>query len=158
MTRLPPCSAVRHPLARATFWSSTAALAWTQVGYGAFLAVLRRAPRGAASNPPEPDALPAGDADHRGATIEQNVIAPQVENAKALDFPRGLVIVVACAALPSPTRPRSGPAKAGADLVLELPRGGKIRAQDAAVEQGHDHEIVAFSDANATLEGARRAA
>ena len=38
--------------------------------------------------------------------------------------------------------------EAGADLVLELPRGGKIRAQDAAVERARG-EIVAFSDANA---------
>ena len=44
---------------------------------------------------------------------------------------------------------------AGADLVLELPRGGKIRAQDAAVERASG-EIVAFSDANVEL-GAGRA-
>ena len=35
-------------LARAIFWTAAAKLAWTQVGYGLFLAVLRRA-RG---NPP----------------------------------------------------------------------------------------------------------
>ena len=40
---------------------------------------------------------------------------------------------------------------AGADLVLELGRGGKIRAQDAAVERAKG-EIVAFSDANALWE------
>jgi len=46
---------------------------------------------------------------------------------------------------------------AGADLVLELPRGGKIRAQDAAVTRARG-EIVAFSDANALWEpGAARA-
>jgi cellulose synthase/poly-beta-1,6-N-acetylglucosamine synthase-like glycosyltransferase len=36
---------------------------------------------------------------------------------------------------------------AGAELVLDLPRGGKIRAQDAGVERAAG-EIVAFSDAN----------
>src|SRR3712207_7549850 len=41
--------------------------------------------------------------------------------------------------------------EAGADAVLELPRGGKIRAQDAGVEHARG-DIVAFSDANATLE------
>src|SRR5262249_22964836 len=41
--------------------------------------------------------------------------------------------------------------EADADLVLELPRGGKIRAQDAAVERARG-EIVAFSDANALWE------
>ena len=35
--------------------------------------------------------------------------------------------------------------------MLELPRGGKIRAQDAAVERARG-EIVAFSDANALWE------
>ena len=41
--------------------------------------------------------------------------------------------------------------EAGADLVLDLPRGGKIRAQDAAVERASG-EIVAFSDANSFWE------
>jgi hypothetical protein len=40
---------------------------------------------------------------------------------------------------------------AGADLVLELPRGGKIRAQDAAVRQARG-ELLVFSDANALWE------
>ncbi|HEY3969755.1 MAG TPA: glycosyltransferase, partial [Solirubrobacteraceae bacterium] len=40
---------------------------------------------------------------------------------------------------------------AGADLVLELPRGGKIVAQDTAVERASG-ELVAFSDANALWE------
>ena len=47
--------------------------------------------------------------------------------------------------------------QAGADLVLELPRGGKIRAQDAAVARARG-EIVAFSDANSSWDaGAARA-
>jgi len=41
--------------------------------------------------------------------------------------------------------------EAGADLVLELPRGGKVRAQDAGVA-GAGGELVAFSDANSTWE------
>ena len=40
--------------------------------------------------------------------------------------------------------------------MLELPRGGKIRAQDAAVERARG-EIVAFSDANALWEPTPRA-
>ena len=40
---------------------------------------------------------------------------------------------------------------AGADLVLELPRGGKVRAQDAAVAASSG-ELLAFSDANAAWE------
>jgi glycosyltransferase involved in cell wall biosynthesis len=36
---------------------------------------------------------------------------------------------------------------AGAHRVLDLPRGGKVRAQDAAVERAR-HDLLAFSDAN----------
>ena len=43
--------------------------------------------------------------------------------------------------------------EAGADLVLELPWGGKVRAQDAAVD-ATDAPLLAFSDANALWEPA----
>ena len=49
---------MERPIARAIFWSAVAKLAWAQVGYGAFLVVLRRA-RG---NPPT---APAGDPGRR---------------------------------------------------------------------------------------------
>ena len=55
-------------------------------------------------------------------------------------------MIVACDGCTDATAARAR--EAGADLVLELPRGGKIRAQDAAVERARG-EIVAFSDANA---------
>src|SRR3954451_13823306 len=48
----------------------------------------------------------------------------------------------------APHAARAGrPRAAGADLVLELPRGGKLAAQNAAAEQASG-EILAFSDAN----------
>ncbi|MET0817238.1 MAG: glycosyltransferase, partial [Solirubrobacteraceae bacterium] len=145
---------MRHPLARATFWSSLAALAWTQVGYGAFLAGLRRV-RGPGSNP----AVVAGDHLPTVALIvaayaEEDVIAAKVANALALDWPRDrLQIVVAVdggaerGADATAERARA----AGADLVLELPRGGKVRAQDAAVA-ATSGDLVAFTDANAAWE------
>ena len=37
---------------------------------------------------------------------------------------------------------------AGADRVLELPRGGKVAALDAAVREA-EGQVLAFSDANA---------
>jgi len=58
-------------------------------------------------------------------------------------------VIVACDGSPDATAERAR--AAGADLVLELPRGGKIRAQDAAVERS-EAEIVAFSDANVRWE------
>jgi glycosyltransferase involved in cell wall biosynthesis len=73
-----------------------------------------------------------------------------VDNLRALDYPPDRVrVIVACDGSPDATAERAR--AAGADLVLELPRGGKIRAQDAAVERA-EAEIVAFSDANVTWE------
>jgi glycosyltransferase involved in cell wall biosynthesis len=81
---------------------------------------------------------------------EQAVIADKVADALALDYPRGLLqLIIACDGCEDATAERAR--AAGADLVLELPRGGKIRAQDAAVERAQG-EIVAFSDANARWE------
>jgi hypothetical protein len=81
---------------------------------------------------------------------EQSVIGAKVENALTLDYPReSLELIVACDGCSDATAARAR--EAGADVVLELPRGGKIRAQDAAVRRARG-EIVAFSDANALWE------
>ncbi|MBI5104057.1 MAG: glycosyltransferase, partial [Solirubrobacterales bacterium] len=60
-----------------------------------------------------------------------------------------LEVVVACDGSPDGTA--AAARAAGADVVLELPRGGKVRAQDAAVARA-SADVVAFSDANATWE------
>ena len=66
-----------------------------------------------------------------------------------------LEVIVACDGSPDDTPARAR--AAGADVVLELPWGGKVRAQDAAVERAGG-ELLAFSDANALWEtGALRA-
>ncbi len=90
------------------------------------------------------------------AYAEQEVIAGRVANLRALEYPPDrLELIVACDGSSDETALRAR--AAGADLVLELGRGGKIRAQDAAVERARG-EIVAFSDANARWEpGALRA-
>jgi cellulose synthase/poly-beta-1,6-N-acetylglucosamine synthase-like glycosyltransferase len=81
---------------------------------------------------------------------EQAVIAAKVTNALALDYPRALLqVIVACDGCTDATAARAR--EAGADLVLELARAGKIVAQDAAVERARG-EIVAFSDANSLWE------
>ena len=154
MTRLPPCSAVHRPFARATFWSSIAALAWTQVGYGAFLALLRRA-RGGPGAVAEP---PAGELPRVSLIVaayaEEDVIATKVANALALDWPRDrlqIVVAVDGGAEPGADATAERARAAGADLVLELPRGGKVRAQDAAVAATAG-DLVAFTDANAAWE------
>ena len=77
---------------------------------------------------------------------EETVIAARVANALALDYPRErLQVIVACDGCTDGTAERAR--AAGADVVLELERAGKIRAQDAAVQRARG-EIVAFSDAN----------
>ena len=90
------------------------------------------------------------------AHAEEDVIAAKVANARALDWPADrLTVVVACDGSPDATPRRAR--EAGADLVLELPWGGKVRAQDAAVD-ATDAPLLAFSDANALWEpGALRA-
>jgi cellulose synthase/poly-beta-1,6-N-acetylglucosamine synthase-like glycosyltransferase len=81
---------------------------------------------------------------------EQAVIAAKVADALSLDFPRGLLqLIVACDGCSDATAARAR--EAGADIVLELPRAGKVRAQDAGVRVAKG-EIVAFSDANASWE------
>lgn len=87
---------------------------------------------------------------------EAEVIAAKVRASRALDYPHELLkIVVACDGCTDHT-PQAA-RDAGADLVLELPRGGKMAAQHAAVQQLTE-PIIAFSDANSEWEpGALRA-
>ena len=140
-------------LARAIFWTAAAKLAWGQVGYGLFLAVLRRA-RG---NPP---VAPGGEIGTPAVSLiiaaynEEAVIADKVANALALDWPRDrleLIVAVDGGAEPGADATAARAEAAGADRVLALPRGGKVRAQDAAVAASSG-ELLAFSDANAAWE------
>jgi cellulose synthase/poly-beta-1,6-N-acetylglucosamine synthase-like glycosyltransferase len=132
------------------FWLSCALIAWTQVGYAIALALAarlagvgRRARKPAAGPLPNLSVIIA-------AHDEESVIEAKVANALALDYPRELLeVIVACDGCTDGTAACAR--RAGADLVLELERGGKIRAQDAAVERSRG-EIVAFSDANAEWE------
>jgi cellulose synthase/poly-beta-1,6-N-acetylglucosamine synthase-like glycosyltransferase len=132
---------------RALLYSSLALLAYAQAGYGVLLALLRRVlpvvpVRRAAIEPHVALVIAAHD--------EAPVIAAKVTNALGLDWPRErLQVIVASDGSADDTAEIAR--AAGADLVLDLPRGGKIRAQDAAVRAA-DGEIVAFSDANALWE------
>ena len=140
------------------FWLSAGLLLYTHAGYAAVLVVLaalrprsrRRADTGAVA-----DHVPAVSV-IVAAYAEQEVIAGRVANLRALHYPADrLEILVACDGSPDATAARAR--EAGADVVLELARGGKIRAQDAAVERATG-DIVAFSDANVSWEpGALRA-
>ncbi len=77
---------------------------------------------------------------------EADVIGEKVANALRLDYPRELLrIVVAADGCTDGTVAAAD--TAGADLVLDLPRGGKMAAQHQAVGQ-LEEPIIAFSDAN----------
>jgi cellulose synthase/poly-beta-1,6-N-acetylglucosamine synthase-like glycosyltransferase len=128
------------------FWLSAASIVYTHLGYPLLLRLLialRRSP----SPPParSDDELP-----HVSLIVaaydEEEVIEAKVANALALDYPRDrLELVVASDGSHDATAERAR--EAGADLVLELPRGGKLAAQNAAAERASG-EILAFSDAN----------
>lgn len=129
----------------AVFWICAGLIAYTHAGYPLVLRVLlalRRRPTlspGTWEEPPRVSLIVA-------AHDEEEVIAAKVANALALDYPRErLEVIVASDGSSDATVERAR--AAGADLVLDLPRGGKVAAQNAAAEQASG-EILAFSDAN----------
>jgi cellulose synthase/poly-beta-1,6-N-acetylglucosamine synthase-like glycosyltransferase len=147
-------------IAATLFWLSSGLLVYTHLGYPLLLWLLvhlqppsaggddredspgRGSPRSetgpAAGGPTVSLIIPAYD--------EQEVIESKVANALALDYPRDhLQIVVASAGSTDATADRAR--AAGADLVLELPPGGKVAALNAGAAQATG-EILAFSDAN----------
>jgi cellulose synthase/poly-beta-1,6-N-acetylglucosamine synthase-like glycosyltransferase len=132
------------------FWVAVGLLVYTQVGYALLLALLVRlvAPR------PPRDTAASGELPQVTAIIaaynEQEVISQRIANLRSLEYPPARLQVIV--ASDGSTDHTAGRARAaGAELVLELPRGGKIRAQDAAVAQATG-ELLVFSDANALWE------
>jgi glycosyltransferase involved in cell wall biosynthesis len=134
------------------FWISVGLVLYAHAGYFLLLWVVDRLrPGRRASAGAEIGELPAVSV-IVAAYAEAEVIARRLSNLRALDYPPALLeVIVACDGSPDDTAQRAR--EAGADVVLELPRGGKIRAQDAAVKRS-EREIVAFSDANVQWEPA----
>ena len=138
------------------FWLAVGLLVYAQVGYPLLLEALGRVRRGRGVAAAEPDGSEPSVSLVVAAHREAAIIDAKVANARALDWPaERLEVIVACDGSPDDTPARAR--AAGADIVLELPWGGKVRAQDAAVERAGG-ELLAFSDANALWEpGALRA-
>jgi len=130
----------------AIFWVSAALIVYTHLGYPLLLRLLVAMRRS-----PPATAVPADDELPRVSLIvaaydEEEVIEARIANALALDYPRELLeLIVASDGSYDATAERAR--AAGADLVLELPRGGKLAAQNAAADRASG-EILAFSDAN----------
>ena len=137
--------------AEVIFWLCAGLIVYTHVGYPLVLAGLVRVPRlgerqldklevtGSSPVPPTVSLIvPAYD--------EEAVIADKVANTLALDYPRErLQIIVASDGSADATAERAR--SAGADLVLDLPAGGKVAALNAGTAQASG-ELLAFSDAN----------
>jgi cellulose synthase/poly-beta-1,6-N-acetylglucosamine synthase-like glycosyltransferase len=137
------------------FWVALGLIVYSQIGYPLVLFIIRHLLRFASGGggeglepggPYEPPLVTLIVAAHN----EQDVIADKVADALALDYPREkLEIVVASDGSTDATAERAR--SAGADLVLELPRGGKVAAQNAGVERASG-QLLAFSDANSAWE------
>jgi cellulose synthase/poly-beta-1,6-N-acetylglucosamine synthase-like glycosyltransferase len=130
------------------FWASVVLLIYAHAGYPAALWLIARlrSPQPPAVGTPQPPPVSLIVAAHD----EEAVIERKVRNALELDYPRErLELIVASDG--SSDRTVELARAAGADLVLDLGRGGKLAAQNAAVARARG-DVLAFSDANAFWE------
>ena len=141
----------------ALFWLCAALIVYTHLGYPLALAgLVRLRPKERRST--KPKVTEVGRLEVAGSTPvptasllipaydEEEVIAAKVADALALDDPRErLQVIVASDGSADATVERAR--AAGADLVLDLPAGGKVAALNAAAAQA-EGELLAFSDAN----------
>jgi cellulose synthase/poly-beta-1,6-N-acetylglucosamine synthase-like glycosyltransferase len=134
-------------LAKAFFWGSLGALAWTQAGYPLTAAALARL-RGRSVR--KEDIEPSVSL-IVAAHNEEEVIERRLQNLLALDYPvEKLEIVVASDASTDRTDElvEAVGAREPQVRLLPCPRGGKVAAQNRAVRTTTG-EVLAFSDANA---------
>jgi cellulose synthase/poly-beta-1,6-N-acetylglucosamine synthase-like glycosyltransferase len=127
------------------FWLSAALIVYTHLGYPLALRLLLALRRRPTLKPGVWEELPRVSL-IVAAYDEEEVIEAKVANALALDYPRErLELIVASDGSADATAERAR--SAGADIVLELPRAGKLATQNAGAEKAGG-EILAFSDAN----------
>jgi cellulose synthase/poly-beta-1,6-N-acetylglucosamine synthase-like glycosyltransferase len=128
------------------FWACVALLVHTHVTYPLSLALLVRLRGARDAGPvrggPELPMVSLIVAAHD----EEGVIERRVGNALKSDYPRERLEVIVTSD-GSEDRTVALAESAGADLVLDLSRRGKVEAQNAAVERARG-EVLAFSDAN----------
>ncbi len=131
------------------FWAAVGGLVHTHLTYPVSLAILARTQR-------RDPAFEPGEQELRPVSLiiaahdEAPVIARRVENAFALDYPSELLeVIVASDGSSDDTVGRAQ--NAGASVVLDLPRNGKVEAQNAGVAVSSG-EVLAFSDANTLWE------
>jgi cellulose synthase/poly-beta-1,6-N-acetylglucosamine synthase-like glycosyltransferase len=126
------------------FWVAVGLIVYAHLGYPLLLRALvalfgeRTARPGGGELPRVTLIIPAHD--------EELVMERKLANARALDYPSGLVEVIVTSD-GSSDRTVEIAGAAGADEVLDLPRGGKVAALNAAVRKATG-DVLAFSDAN----------
>jgi cellulose synthase/poly-beta-1,6-N-acetylglucosamine synthase-like glycosyltransferase len=127
------------------FWIGAGLIVYTHLGYPLALRVLVGLRRHPTLRPGAWEELPIVSL-VIAAYDEEEVIGAKIANALALEYPRErLELIVASDGSADATVERAR--AAGADAVLDLPRGGKVAAQNAGAERASG-EILAFSDAN----------
>jgi glycosyltransferase involved in cell wall biosynthesis len=140
-------------LLAAVFWLAIALIVYTHVGYPLLLRALVAARGKAAGARPSGGAAPSVSL-VVAAHDEEDVIVRKLENVLALVYPEGRLEVIVASDGSSDRTVALAREVASRDArvrVLDLPRVGKVRAQDAAVGSARG-EILAFSDANAFWE------
>jgi cellulose synthase/poly-beta-1,6-N-acetylglucosamine synthase-like glycosyltransferase len=135
-------------LARTLMWGSLGLLAWTHAGYPIAAAGLARVRRYRARRDEEftPEVVLVVAAHN-----EEAVIGERLENALALEYPRPVEVLVASDGSTDRTAEIVGGFADRGVRLLEVPRGGKVAAQNAAVA-ATGAAVVAFSDANTLWE------
>ena len=136
-------------LSRGLLWGSAGLIAWTQVGYPLAAAALARrrryAPRRDEGFTPEVALIIA-------AHNEEGAIEAQLENVLRLDYPEDrLEVLVALDGSADGTRAAVERVASERVRVLDLPRAGKVSAQNAGV-RSTSAEVLAFSDAHSPWE------
>lgn len=132
--------------AAAIFWLSAFGLAWVYAGYPVTLALAgrwRALPRARAPMTPTVSVLIA-------AHDEADRIAEKVANVRASSYPADRLEVV-MASDGSTDATVEAARRGGADVVLELPREGKLAALNAAAARSSG-EILVFTDADSSFE------
>jgi glycosyltransferase involved in cell wall biosynthesis len=133
-------------IARTAFWGALGALAWTHVGYPAFMALLARA---------RPRSVSKGDVTPTVALVvsahnEEAVIRRRLENLLELEYPAERVEIVVASDGSSDRTDEIVEEIAAREprvRLLRCPREGKVAAQHRAVRET-ESEVLAFTDAN----------
>jgi cellulose synthase/poly-beta-1,6-N-acetylglucosamine synthase-like glycosyltransferase len=127
------------------FWAAVGLIVYAHLGYPVLLWLLARVFGEDAASPEADGELPSVTL-IIPAHDEAEVIERKIANTRALDYPADrLEIVVASDG--SSDRTAELARDAGADQVLDLPRGGKVAALNQAVREATG-TVLAFSDAN----------